>query len=391
MSGQAQASSNSTTNPSANSPNPSSSMNPSSSINPSPSKKFIFKVPDASTVEAKRKEMLDSVASTFIPSSSLPVSSSSNSSSSLASLPRPQPPAPSSLPKGPIPQFQANHPPSRPPAPAPALHVSSNSPAVPIQSSSTSQPLPQPQQQQPSATLGGSSTTSTTAPTASRRTIGNKIVVNPCQKGNPLLKHIKTVPLEYGDILPDYQVGQTSSALYLSLRYHRLKPEYIYERIKATQHQFLLKILLCVVDIDDHEQVIRELTKICVLGGLTLILAFSQEEAARYLENFKAYENKPPDAIKERVESDNYSRIVDCLTQIKSVNKTDVMTLVSNFGSLKNIMEASAEELMNCPGFGEQKVSYTVVFNVFRSLLHMVRRLIDAVNAPFLTHKRRKV
>ena len=35
----------------------------------------------------------------------------------------------------------------------------------------------------------------------------------------------------------------------------------------------------------------------------------SNEEAARYLETYKAYENKPPDILKERVESDTTARV----------------------------------------------------------------------------------
>jgi DNA excision repair protein ERCC-1 len=47
--------------------------------------------------------------------------------------------------------------------------------------------------------------------------------------------------------------------------------------------------------------------------------------------------------------------MTDCLTNIKSVNKTDVATLISTFGSMKNVAEASQEDLSFCPGFGPQK------------------------------------
>lgn len=199
--------------------------------------------------------------------------------------------------------------------------------------------------------------------------------MNPCQRGNSVLQHIKDVGWEYGDIAPDYQVGQTSAVLFLSLKYHRLKPEYIYERIKSMHHLYLLRVILCVVDIEDHQQAIRELTKATILAGFTLFLAWSSEEAGRYLELFKMSENKPPDMIKERIEGDYMSKLTDCLTQVKSVNRTDVMTLSSTFGSLKNIMEASPEDLAQCPGFGQQKV----------------RRLVNSFNAPFVstqTHPR---
>jgi DNA excision repair protein ERCC-1 len=48
--------------------------------------------------------------------------------------------------------------------------------------------------------------------------------------------------------------------------------------------------------------------------------------------------------------------LFDCLTSVRSVNKTDAVTLANNFGSLKNLMEASLEELSILPGFGEKKV-----------------------------------
>ena len=38
-------------------------------------------------------------------------------------------------------------------------------------------------------------------------------------------------------------------------------------------------------------------------------LLISYEEAARYLETYKTYENKPPDMIMERIDSDSSSRV----------------------------------------------------------------------------------
>ncbi|KAG5456082.1 MAG: hypothetical protein BJ554DRAFT_4278, partial [Olpidium bornovanus] len=62
--------------------------------------------------------------------------------------------------------------------------------------------------------------------------------------------------------------------------------------------------------------------------------AASNEEAGRYLETFKSFEHKPPDLIRERVdEKEGYlGRLAAVLTSVKSVNKTDVVTLASHFG-----------------------------------------------------------
>ncbi|KAG0033876.1 ssDNA endonuclease and repair protein rad10 [Podila clonocystis] len=193
------------------------------------------------------------------------------------------------------------------------------------------------------------------------------IVVRASQRGNPLLQFIRNVPYEYGDIVPDYAVGLTSCILFLSIRYHRLHPEYIFSRIADLGKSYVLRVILILVDVDSHQQAIRELTRVGMVNDLTVICAWSNEEAARYIETFKAYENKAPDAIKERVENDYLSKLTDALTQIQSINKTDVVTLSSTFGSLKNIMDASVDELGLLPGFGERKV----------------KRLLEAFDQPF--------
>nr|CAG8481045.1 11978_t:CDS:10 [Entrophospora candida] len=194
-----------------------------------------------------------------------------------------------------------------------------------------------------------------------------KIIVNGCQRGNPILQHICNVTWEYGECIPDYVLGQTTCALFLSLRYHRLHPEYIYNRIQQLKYKYLLRILLVLVDIDSHQDSIRELSKVCVINNFTVILAWSQEEAGRYLETYKSFEYKPPDMIMEKVQDDYLSRLTHCMTQIKSVNKTDVITLASSARSLKRLMSMPSDEIGLCPGIGEQKV----------------KRIFETFNEPF--------
>ncbi|XP_043940272.1 DNA excision repair protein ERCC-1 [Protopterus annectens] len=197
------------------------------------------------------------------------------------------------------------------------------------------------------------------------------IIVSPRQRGNPVLKFIRNVPWEFGEIIPDYLMGQSTCALFLSLRYHNLNPNYIHDRLKQLGQSYALKVLLVQVDVKDPHHALKELAKICILADCTLILAWSPEEAGRYLETYKSYENKPADALKERMESDFVSQMTDCLTTVKSVNKTDSATLLSTFGSLANIINASREDLSLCPGLGPQKA----------------RRLYDVLHEPFLKSK----
>ncbi|XP_069811769.1 DNA excision repair protein ERCC-1 isoform X2 [Dendropsophus ebraccatus] len=194
------------------------------------------------------------------------------------------------------------------------------------------------------------------------------IVVSPRQRGNPLLKHIRNIPWEFGEIVPDYLLGETCCALFLSLRYHNLNPEYIHTRLRSLGQCYALRVLLVLVDVKDPHCTLKELAKICILSDCTLILSWSPEEAARYLETYKCYEQKPADALKERTEGDFMSRITDCLTTVKSVNKTDSGTLLTTFGTLADLANASREDLSLCPGLGPQKA----------------KRLFDALHEPFL-------
>ncbi|XP_030077555.1 DNA excision repair protein ERCC-1 [Microcaecilia unicolor] len=195
----------------------------------------------------------------------------------------------------------------------------------------------------------------------------NCILVSPRQRGNPILKFVHNVPWEFDEIIPDYVMGQTTCALFLSLRYHNLNPNYIHERLKKLGQSYALRVLLVQVDVKDPHFALKELAKICILADCTLILAWSPEEAGRYLETYKSYEQKPADVLKEKVEQGFLSKMSDCLTTIKSVNKTDSLTLISTFESLADLAKASREDLSLCPGLGPQKA----------------KRLFDVLHEPF--------
>lgn len=195
----------------------------------------------------------------------------------------------------------------------------------------------------------------------------NAILVSNRQKGNPLLKHIRNVRWSFADIVCDYLLGQNTCALFLSLRYHLLHPDYLYYRIRELQKNFKLRVVLCHVDVEDVIKPLLEVTKTALLHDCTLLCGWSLEECGRYLETIKVYENKPADLIQGQMDSDYLSRLNHSLTTVRHVNKTDVVTLGSTFGSLSNIMDASMEDLARCPGIGERKV----------------KRLYDTFHEPF--------
>ena len=188
------------------------------------------------------------------------------------------------------------------------------------------------------------------------RTGPSSILVSTRQKGNPSLNYIKNVPWEYGDIPCDYVLGATTCALFLSLKYHRLHPEYIYSRIRALGKNYNLRVLLCLVDIQNHEESLKELSKTSLINNLTLILCWSAQEAGRYLELYKSFEYASPQSIRAHQATSYSEKLVEFVTVPRSVNKTDAVSLVSAFGTVRAAVNARPEEIGDITGWGEKKV-----------------------------------
>lgn len=184
----------------------------------------------------------------------------------------------------------------------------------------------------------------------------NSILVSSRQKGNTVLNHVRAFPWEYADIPADYVLGATTCALFLSLKYHRLHPEYIYTRIRSIAGKYNLRVLLTIVDIQNHEEPLKELSKTSLINNVTLILCWSAQEAARYLELYKSCEHAAPTAIRAHQSTSYSDKLVEFITEPRGINKTDAVSLISSFGSLRTAINAAPEDVALVPGFGVKKV-----------------------------------
>ena len=200
----------------------------------------------------------------------------------------------------------------------------------------------------------------------------NCIVVNMVQKDNPVLKNIRNIPYEFGEIVADFLVGQATCVLYLSIQYHGMHPSYLHDRVRALGRLYRLRVLLVLVDMKDNQDSLQDLAKFCVTYNLTMILAWSIDEAARYLETFKSYEHKSADQLQERPSNDYMAQLTAVLTAIKSVNKTDVVTLASTFGCLSDLSSANMDDVRLCPGIGDRKAE----------------RIFSILDEPFVKEKK---
>ncbi|SSD60297.1 related to DNA repair protein RAD10 [Saccharomycodes ludwigii] len=113
------------------------------------------------------------------------------------------------------------------------------------------------------------------------------VLVSKTQKGNPLLDKLQNTKWRYVSSSPtakieyDYLIRGSRKVIFLSLKYHKLHPEYIYRKIKPIVNQN--SILLCVVDVENSEDILKDLTKLTLFNGFTLLLSFNFEQAAKYI------------------------------------------------------------------------------------------------------------
>lgn len=211
----------------------------------------------------------------------------------------------------------------------------------------------------------------TTPATRGTRPGAPLVVVHPRQRGNPLLARLRGVAWEFatGDAAArqtaDYCVSERTGVLFLSLQFHLLDPAYIVARLLAMRTCYTLRVLLVLCDVSEDDgaattsssgsrsgsrgrsrgsssggctvgagAALEELNVLSVQQDTTLVLAWSNDEAAQYVAALKLLERRSAAAIREHVpsEEDMLARVVDCLTQIRSVNRTDALALMKHFG-----------------------------------------------------------
>ena len=111
-----------------------------------------------------------------------------------------------------------------------------------------------------------------------------------------------------------------------------------------------------MVDIENHEDPLRELSKTSLVNNVTVMLCWSAQEAGRYLELFKTFENAAPTSIRAQQAGTYSENMVEFITVPRSINKTDAVGLVSNFGSIRTAINATPEEIGLIAGWGDKKV-----------------------------------
>jgi len=261
------------------------------------------------------------------------------------------------------------------PRPGPLTGPTAAPPPPPTYQHAFHRPGPAPSPHAPPAATPSLPTLFTTHP--------GSLVVSRRQAGNPLLPLLPPGRWVWGppDTPADYYPAPDIHALFLSLRYHLLKPDYILARVRAlagpppasaapsssSSPPPRLRLLLCQVDVDDPGPPLEGVNVLALRAGLTLICATSSTGAARWLDLYRSLAGAPSTAIAGRAETSAPAILAAALTGIRGVNQTDALTLGATFGSAAGIFSALPAALAAIPGIGPTKA----------------RRLADAFHTPF--------
>ncbi|MEN2495732.1 MAG: Excision repair cross-complementation group 1 [Marteilia pararefringens] len=182
-----------------------------------------------------------------------------------------------------------------------------------------------------------------------------QVLISERQKHNPCTELLSNVSWRFdASLTVDFEITPKCAALFLSLRFHQANSEYIHERLRLAG-DYRTRLLLVYVDMQDATFLIKEITEICFRTGYIPLLAWSYEEVAIYIETAKSYELKPIDSLMGRISENGYDQLVDAITEVKTLNKTDAVNMIKKFGSLKKMTKATKDQLMSIPGFGETK------------------------------------
>eukprot|EP01054_Gregarina_sp_Poly1_P009948 Gregarina_sp_Poly_1__9947@NODE_656_length_6918_cov_257_889943_g498_i0_p5_GENE_NODE_656_length_6918_cov_257_889943_g498_i0NODE_656_length_6918_cov_257_889943_g498_i0_p5_ORF_typecomplete_len184_score18_20Rad10/PF03834_14/8_3e31SRP68/PF16969_5/0_22_NODE_656_length_6918_cov_257_889943_g498_i026713222 len=167
------------------------------------------------------------------------------------------------------------------------------------------------------------------------------VVASPRQKQSPLLQSIRNVAIIFREVPADFLIGSDHiGVIFIALSYHRLHQQhYLPHRLNAVKNLYRLRVLLCLIDVEDANKLLLDVTCLAFKFGMSLFLAWSYAEAAKVLEAFKIYERKPSDFLLPRMSHlSPLQRAVEILCTIPRITKLDAVALLQQFGSLEAVL-----------------------------------------------------
>lgn len=173
------------------------------------------------------------------------------------------------------------------------------------------------------------------------------IKVNSNQRGNNALDFLTQARWSFcEDLTTDYEIENFISVLFLSLRFHTSKPEYIISRLNQIRN-YKVQIILILVDVRNYEEYLKEF----VSFDQQIFYCFSNDEAAKYLVALDMNANRTTDILKQKYSQNHFERKQEFLSKFPQLNKNDSHSLASGC-SLYSLLAEEKEH-----NFKTQKIS----------------------------------
>ena len=156
------------------------------------------------------------------------------------------------------------------------------------------------------------------------------IKVSQRQRGNSLLSHLSSATWAYdSDITADYEINSSTSILFLSLKFHSCKPEYIFKRISRLK-ETRLRLVMVLLDSPNYGLSLRELFTSL---PLTVIVCGSYEECSRYIRGFDVGTRRSYEVLRRKAPGvDNF------LASFPRINKSDVAGIRRSHASMQEFL-----------------------------------------------------
>jgi len=211
------------------------------------------------------------------------------------------------------------------------------------------------------------------------------------QRDNPLMTRIRRVKAIVTDEkqvpelgLFDYILNSQLRIpiLFISVKFHSKFREYLSHRvghILSLPAPSCPPIQLVLVDEEDQgsvETYLEEITMVCALNGIRMLLAWSNDEAARIMEILHVFgPDRAADIARGNISTaytgsgnrDQWlAQAKDAICTIQGgVGQKDAMQLLNHFGSVRALLNASKEDLTSVPSIGTKKSVH--LHNVFNA------------------------
>lgn len=171
------------------------------------------------------------------------------------------------------------------------------------------------------------------------------IKISQKQRGNPLLNYLSVNSWCYdNNISADYEINNSARVLFLSLKFHACKPEYIYTRMGSIKSGYLILL----IDSPNFNLALRKLYE-TINNRLRILLCGSYEECAKYIKGFELATRSSFAGLRKR--KAGHEAFLEAFPKI---DKSNILAIKDNYETIQSLF-LGVDELEKIPGFGSIK------------------------------------